>query len=76
MISDINFFFQIGTVPSNWQMHGYDRPIYTNFTYPFPLDPPHIPTDNPTGCYRTVFHIPDEWMGILSLNVLIIVVDK
>lgn len=21
-------------VPSNWQMHGYDAPIYTNVTYP------------------------------------------
>ncbi|KAK5826678.1 Beta-galactosidase [Gossypium arboreum] len=50
-------------VPSNWQMHGYDRPIYTNIVYPFPLDPPHVPTDNPTGCYRTYFHIPKEWKG-------------
>jgi len=30
-------------VPSNWQMHGYGRPIYLNMTYPFPADPPHIP---------------------------------
>ncbi|XVF00254.1 hypothetical protein REPUB_Repub03eG0269200 [Reevesia pubescens] len=50
-------------VPSNWQMHGFDRPIYTNIVYPFPLDPPHIPIDNPTGCYRTYFHIPKEWQG-------------
>lgn len=50
-------------VPSNWQMHGFDRPIYTNIVYPFPLDPPHVPTENPTGCYRTVFHIPHEWKG-------------
>jgi len=50
-------------VPSNWQMHGFDRPIYTNITYPFPINPPFVPTDNPTGCYRTVFHIPKEWKG-------------
>ncbi|XVE52295.1 hypothetical protein DITRI_Ditri02bG0111300 [Diplodiscus trichospermus] len=50
-------------VPSNWQMHGFDRPIYTNVVYPFPLDPPHVRTDNPTGCYRTYFHIPREWKG-------------
>ncbi|GLT94633.1 hypothetical protein SLE2022_123620 [Rubroshorea leprosula] len=50
-------------VPSNWQMHGFDRPIYTNFVYPFPLDPPHLPQDNPTGCYRTFFTIPKEWQG-------------
>ncbi|KAM7264111.1 hypothetical protein ACFE04_001794 [Oxalis oulophora] len=50
-------------VPSNWQMHGFDIPIYTNSVYPFPLDPPHVPEDNPTGCYRTYFHIPNEWQG-------------
>ncbi|XP_022764757.1 uncharacterized protein LOC111309977 isoform X3 [Durio zibethinus] len=50
-------------VPSNWQMHGFDRPIYTNIVYPIPLDPPHVPTDNPTGCYRTYFQIPKEWKG-------------
>ncbi|OMO87190.1 hypothetical protein COLO4_20752 [Corchorus olitorius] len=50
-------------VPSNWQMHGFDRPIYTNVLYPFPLDPPHVSTDIPTGCYRIYFHIPNEWQG-------------
>ncbi|XP_025816492.1 uncharacterized protein LOC112893400 isoform X2 [Panicum hallii] len=44
-------------------MHGFDHPIYTNITYPFPINPPFVPTDNPTGCYRTVFHIPKEWKG-------------
>ncbi|KAL0724897.1 hypothetical protein Bca4012_039496 [Brassica carinata] len=37
------------TVPSNWQCHGFDRPIYTNIVYPFPNDPPHVLEDNPTG---------------------------
>lgn len=50
-------------VPSNWQMHGFDRPIYTNIIYPFPLDPPHVPDDNPTGCYRTYFQLPKDWEG-------------
>ncbi|XP_060675470.1 uncharacterized protein LOC125421374 [Ziziphus jujuba] len=50
-------------VPSNWQMHGFDHPIYTNFTYPFPFDPPFVPKENPTGCYRTYFKIPEEWKG-------------
>jgi hypothetical protein len=27
-------------VPSNWECEGYDRPIYTNMFYPFPMDPP------------------------------------
>ena len=43
------------TVPGNWQLQGFDRPIYTNVKYPFPCDPPRVPEDNPTGCYhRTV----------------------
>lgn len=52
-------------------MHGFDRPIYTNVVYPFLLDPPHTSADNPTGCYRTYFHIPKEWQGIIYLNVVV-----
>lgn len=49
-------------------MHGFDRPIYTNVIYPFPLDPPRVPDDNPTGCYRTYFNLPKNWEGMkLSL---------
>jgi beta-galactosidase/beta-glucuronidase len=51
-------------VPGNWQLQGYDKPIYTNVAYPFPVDPPHVPEDdNPTGSYRTTFVIPEEWAG-------------
>ncbi|KAL0464519.1 UNVERIFIED_CONTAM: Beta-galactosidase [Sesamum latifolium] len=50
-------------VPSNWQMHGFDWPIYTNVVYPFPLNPPKVPEVNPTGCYRTYFYLPKEWEG-------------
>ncbi|WP_394176523.1 glycoside hydrolase family 2 TIM barrel-domain containing protein [Thalassotalea litorea] len=49
-------------VPSNWQMHGYDYPIYSNIKYPFPKNPPYVPSDdNPTGVYRKTFQIPPEW---------------
>ncbi|MEH6407082.1 MAG: glycoside hydrolase family 2 TIM barrel-domain containing protein [Leeuwenhoekiella sp.] len=30
------------TVPSNWEIEGFDIPIYTNITYPFPKNPPFI----------------------------------
>ncbi|MGO2507433.1 MAG: beta-galactosidase [Vibrio hibernica] len=40
-------------VPSNWQLQGYDKPIYTNVKYPFEVNPPFVPEQNPTGCYRT-----------------------
>ncbi len=50
-------------VPGNWQLQGYDVPIYTNVKYPFrPVDPPHIPhNDNPVGCYRRSFEIQSTW---------------
>jgi len=49
-------------VPSNWQMHGYGRPIYLNMRYPFSVNPPHIPHEyNPVGSYRTEFRIPPGW---------------
>lgn len=51
-------------VPGNWETNGYGVPIYTNVTYPFPMNPPHIPEDdNPTGCYRHHFELPASWDG-------------
>ncbi len=51
-------------VPSDWQMQGYDHPIYTNVKYPWPAELcPRVPADNPTGCYRTRFTVPDDWDG-------------
>jgi beta-galactosidase/beta-glucuronidase len=42
---------------------GYDAPHYTNIQMPFPDEPPHVPGDNPTGCYRTQFEISPDWKG-------------
>jgi len=50
-------------VPSNWQMLGFGRPNYTNVNYPFPVDPPYVPTENPVGLYRRHFDIPGDWKG-------------
>ncbi len=50
-------------VPGHWQLQGYDRPIYTNVIYPFPADPPRVPTENPTGLYRRSFCLPDSFQG-------------
>jgi beta-galactosidase len=47
-------------VPSNWQMHGYDRPQYTNINYPYPCDPPFVPNDNPTGIFIRDFHFDKQ----------------
>ena len=48
-------------VPSNWQMHGYCIPVYTNVNYPIPYDPPFVPDENPVGCYIRKFVLPKEW---------------
>jgi beta-galactosidase/beta-glucuronidase len=50
-------------VPSNWQMHGYGRPNYTNVNYPFPVNPPYVPQENPVGLYRRTFDVPQSWDG-------------
>jgi beta-galactosidase len=46
-------------VPSCWQLAGHGMPVYTNVTYPFPVDPPRVPDANPAGEYRRRFEVPD-----------------
>lgn len=52
-------------VPSNWEMQGFGKPIYTNVKLPFPAeDCPRLPQDdNPVGCYRREFYVPEDWDG-------------
>ncbi|MDB5249205.1 MAG: hypothetical protein JWQ40_3599 [Segetibacter sp.] len=53
-------------VPSNWEMKGYDKPIYKSAVYPFrPVNPPHVPHDyNGVGSYQRTFTIPDNWKNM------------
>ncbi len=38
---------------------GFDAPIYTDVKYPFPADPPFVPSDyNPVGIYVREFIVP------------------
>ena len=56
-------------VPSNWQLHGYDYPQYTNVRYPWSvLEPelvaPFAPSKyNPVGSYARSFTVPADWQG-------------
>lgn len=50
-------------VPSHWQLEGHGRPQYTNVKYPFPIDPPNVPRENPTGIYVRDFDLPEGWRG-------------
>ena len=48
-------------VPSCWQTEGYDIVNYTNQEYPFPVDMPYVPDDNPCGVYNRQFNIENLW---------------
>ncbi|HTF50098.1 MAG TPA: glycoside hydrolase family 2 TIM barrel-domain containing protein [Pseudonocardia sp.] len=50
-------------VPSNWQLHGHGAPAYTNMRYPFPVEPPFVPSENPTGDYRLRFSLGRDWLA-------------
>ena len=52
-------------LPGHWVLQGradWGNPIYTNVNYPFPVDPPHVPDENPTGDHRLRFTLPDDFV--------------
>jgi beta-galactosidase len=51
------------SVPSVWQMQGFDHLIYRNVPMEFaPYEPPKVPKElNPTGCYRRNFDVGSDW---------------
>ena len=44
-------------VPHMWQFDGYGHMEYTDEGYPFPIDPPTVPAENPTGAYQKCFYV-------------------
>lgn len=60
-------------VPGNWETQGFGKPIYTNYAYPWRVDgaygldgepnPPRVPDENPTGCYRRIIDVPSDFIG-------------
>jgi len=51
-------------VPANWELEGFDYPIYTNVKYPHDRTPPVIQSHyNPVGSYKRTFEIPSDWKG-------------
>lgn len=61
-IKNKNFrFFNKIPVPSTWQTEGYDSHHYADLLYPFPINPPYVPTENPTGVYTREFEfLPNQ----------------
>lgn len=67
-------------VPGNWEIYGYDRPIYLDERYPFEVDWPRMQEHyNPVGSYRRSFNMDKEWLeqevvlhvGAASSNLLV-----
>lgn len=54
-------------VPSCWELKGYGQMHYTDVWYLFPVNPPYVPSENPTGIYRKRLNIPAEWMRRKSI---------
>ena len=50
-------------VPSIWQLRGYDKMHYTDVLYLFPVNPPFVPTENPTGIYKRTFTLDSQWLN-------------
>lgn len=51
-------------VPSNWEVEGYDYPIYLDEKYPFEPNWPNVPKDyNPVGSYIRTIDIPSHWQN-------------
>ncbi|MDR1001285.1 MAG: DUF4981 domain-containing protein [Clostridiales bacterium] len=48
-------------VPSCWQTQGFGQCNYTNINYPFPVDPPRVPSSNEAGVYKTSFSLTEAW---------------
>ena len=49
------------SVPGCWQVQGYEHPNYTNINYPYPVDPPYVPDENPCGIYERNFILERKW---------------
>lgn len=50
-------------VPSHWVLQGdgkHGLPAYQNIKFPFPVDAPFVPNENPTGDYRYEFEL-NNW---------------
>ncbi|WP_442845954.1 glycoside hydrolase family 2 TIM barrel-domain containing protein [Leeuwenhoekiella sp. H156] len=49
-------------VPGDWQVQGYDFPLYVSEGYTHEINPPLVDTlYNPVGSYKRNFNLPENW---------------
>lgn len=47
-------------VPSTWQRTGYEKPVYLNASYEFPVTAPYVPEEMSAGVYVKRFSVRDD----------------
>ena len=55
-------------VPSSWPLHGHGAPLYANKRFPFPVEPPHVPDDNPVADHAVRFDWTPGGRTLLRLD--------
>ncbi len=53
------------TVPNCFQLYdigNFDKPHYSNLYYPFQVDPPFVPDENPCGLYTKKINVTEEML--------------
>ena len=57
-------------VPQCFQLYDigvFDKPLYSNLYYPFQVDPPFVPDENPCGLYTKKFTVTEEMIDRKSI---------
>ncbi len=57
--------FDTVSVPSTWQRTGYEKPVYLNTRYEFPMTLPVVPDEMSAGVYVKSFNISDKSRNII-----------
>lgn len=65
-------------LPCHWVLTGdgaFGSPEYTNSQLSIPIDPPHVPDENPTGDHRRTFDVPAEWLDSARFDAVVLRFD-
>lgn len=66
-LSKINDQWDDVEVPHLWQVDGYGQLQYTDEGFPFPIEQPRVPSDDPTGVYQKTVSLKKPKLGFRSV---------